>query len=77
MRVYLDGEYLGEMDSDQVIQLVEEDQLNVLVNKTNGYSHDWQAVEKFDKEKHLTGRIYLTKNKEDGMVQGTSTVSFS
>lgn len=63
---------------------------NVIVNKSNGYSHSWSAIEKFDKSKHFSSvfchvrkRVinyvptHLTVKEVDSFVRGTSEVSFS
>ena len=35
---------------------------NVLVNKSNGYSHTYIAIEKFDKTKHFTKKYCQLHN---------------
>lgn len=78
---------------DEILTEIEEtdfEKYNVLVNKTNGYSHDFQAIEKFDKNKHFysrycpfTNRVlnykptHLTTKEVDERVVNSSTVSFS
>ena len=59
---------------------IKESGWNVLVNKTNGYSLDWQESVPFD-EKYIRNiggspTIYCT-SKPLGLIQGTSSVSFS
>ena len=53
---------------------------NTLVNKSNGYSHDWQEGKKFEKtDIEIIGgvkTIWCT-DKGTGFIQGTSSVSFS
>lgn len=54
---------------------------NVIVNKTNGYSHDWQEIHPFD-EKHIRSvggqpTIWCTTKPATTFVQGSSIVSFS
>jgi hypothetical protein len=63
---------------------------NVLVNRCNGFSHNFQAIEKFDKYKHFysercvfSDRIFnyvpthLTTKDVTNFVVGSSTVTFS
>jgi len=65
-------------------------EFNVIVNKSNGYSHDFQAIEKFEKEKHFriencpfTNRkihyvpTHLTIKKPTSFLTQTSTITFS
>jgi hypothetical protein len=63
---------------------------NVIVNKSNGYSHDFQSIEKFEKEKHFRTEICLFTNRNLNYIPthlttknptiflvGTSTTTFS
>jgi hypothetical protein len=73
--VYLDGEFLKLS-----LEELEKSGYNVIVNKTNGYSHDWQEVVEFDSKliRNVGGveTIWCTK-KPIGFVDGSSQVSFS
>ena len=70
--------------------LKEAENYNVIVNKSNGYSHDYVAIEKFDAKLHYRTQYcnifrrnftYLSDNlttKEiTSFVVGTSAVTFS
>ncbi len=72
------------------LTLDEASKYNVVVTKSNGYSHWWSAIEKFDKQKHVRNKIceftgrdtlyiqkYLTTKTETEFIQGSSEVSFS
>jgi hypothetical protein len=83
MRVFIDG----------VATTIEEKDLenyNVIVNKSNGYSHDYSAIEKFDRNKHCFSKIcpftqrllnymptHLTTKNITEFVVKSSSVSFS
>ncbi len=76
-----------------IITEIEENEFldyNVIVNKSNGYSHDFLAIEKFEKEKHFTSSVcpftkrvlnyvptHLTTNPITSFVKNTSSVTFS
>lgn len=62
--------------TDMTAEQIKDTDLNVLCDKTNGYSHDWQEVEAFNPEKHTNRIIFLT-DKPIGRVMGSSVVSFS
>jgi hypothetical protein len=63
---------------------------NILVNKSNGFSHDFQVIEKFNKSKHFYSKrcifldrvlnyvpTHLTTENVSDFVVGSSTVTFS
>lgn len=54
----------------------EASQYNVVVTKSNGYSHIWNEIEKFDPKKHIN-QIHLTTKPINQFVMGSSQVSFS
>lgn len=70
--VYLDGKIL-KMTLEELIAK----NYNVLVNKTNGYSHDWQEVVKFDPSLVQYGIQIWCTIREVGFVYNSSVVSFS
>lgn len=70
--VYLDGEILKMTLEDLILR-----NYNVVVNKTNGYSHDWQEVVKFNPFLIHNGREIWCTKKEIGFVKGSSILSFS
>ena len=73
--VYCDGEIL-RMTLDEL----KDSKLNVVVNKTNGYSLDWQEVHPFSEAKirNVCGvpTVWCTRDPL-GEVKGSSSVSFS
>lgn len=75
MTVYCDGQ-MHKMTLNEL----KEKGWNVVVNKTNGYSHDWEEVYPFDESliKNIGGipTIWCT-TKPIGRVMGSSVVSFS
>ncbi|MBK9723309.1 MAG: hypothetical protein IPO78_17235 [Saprospiraceae bacterium] len=74
--VYLDNNYLGKMNIAQIIKKANSEKLNVIINKSNGYSHDWQEVVDFSIDIFHEPHIYLT-HKPIGRIFGSSIVSFS
>jgi len=49
---------------------------NIVLAKSNGYSHFWSEIEPFNQSHFQRGTIHLTCRKP-GHVQGSSEVSFS
>jgi len=83
MKVFIDG-VPTEIREDEF------ENYNVVVNKSNGYSHDYSAIEKFDRKRHFYSRlcpfrkimiqyapIQLTVKEADERVVNSSSVSFS
>jgi hypothetical protein len=83
MRVFIDG-----ISTD--IEETDFEKYNVIVNKSNGYSHDFQAIEKFDKSKHFyskycpfTNRVlnytptHLTTKEVNKRIVNSSSLTFS
>ena len=83
MKVFIDG-------VSTEIEETDFEKYNVIVNKSTGYSHDFQAIEKFDKSKHFyskycpfTNRIlnykptHLTTKEVSEYIINSSSVSFS
>lgn len=76
--VYIQNEkYLGKLTIKEIKEIVKENEYNLVVPKTNGYSHDWEEAIEF-KEEHILNihNVYLTK-KPLGRIMGSSIVSFS
>lgn len=73
--VYLNGNHY-EMSFDQILNFTTENNLRVIVNKTNGFSHDWQVVEDASIGNLKDTHIYLT-DKPIGRLMGSSSISFS
>ncbi|HEY6143782.1 MAG TPA: hypothetical protein VIV55_10260 [Flavobacterium sp.] len=82
-KYYLDG-ILTEIEDNDL------EKYNVLVNKSNGYSHDYVAIEKFDRAKHFYSKrcvftgvmrdyapTHFTVKEVTERVNNSSTVSFS
>lgn len=82
-KVFIDGE-MKEIIFDDFKNY------NVIVNKSNGFSHDYQVIEKFCFEEHFYKRICLFTGKEfsyspthlttknvTNFIQNTSVVTFS
>jgi hypothetical protein len=83
MKVFIDG-------VSTEIEETDFEKYNVIVNKSNGYSHDFQAIEKFDKNKHFyskycpfTNKVlnyiptHLTTKQVSERIINSSSVSFS
>lgn len=73
--VYLEGKI-----SKMTMEELKGSGLNVIVNRTNGYSHDWNDSEPFD-EGHIQWKdtnptVWCTK-KPVGRIMGSSVVSFT
>jgi hypothetical protein len=73
--VYLDGDILKMSLTE-----LKEKRYNVLVNKTNGYSHDWLTAVKFNSNliQNVGGQetIWCT-TKNIGLINNSSEVTFS
>jgi len=69
--VYLDGVKL-KMNQNTLMKR----KYNIVVNRTNGYSHDWQEIVPFSMTYVKNRTVYCTV-KPTGEVKGSSVVSFS
>lgn len=76
--VFIQNEkFVGRMTIAEIEAYVKENDLNLCIAKSNGYSHIWTETVAFDK-KLIEDKpdVYLIK-KEIGRNLGTSEVSFS
>jgi hypothetical protein len=69
-------ETVSKMTLERLCEFISDNNLRVIVCKSNGYSHDWEEVEDANIENLSDPNIYLT-NKPIGRIFGSSMVSFS
>ena len=79
---------LNDKEQTWTIAQIKESGLNVLVNKSNGYSHSWMEIENYSFDKHSQKRkcpftknesldiLFLT-DKPTGKIKNSSQISFS